>query len=449
MTSSVKLLLVDDDPAMLALVESWLGQEGYAVLTASSGEEALQVFTQEDPDVVVSDLIMPGMNGIELLRQLRMLSEDVPFILVTSYGSIPSAVEAMRTGADDYLSKPLHPDEMKIVVERAIQQRELRREVSRLRSEVGERFSFERIVGHSKAMKKVVGLAQRVAARDATVLIHGESGSGKELLARAIHQASPRRDRPFVPVDCGALADNLLESELFGHVRGAFSGAIRTRRGLFVEADGGTLFLDEIGNLSVNLQGKLLRALQEREVKPVGANNSQAVDVRILAATNSDLDAARKQGAFRDDLYYRLAVVSIHMPPLRERSEDIPALCDFFLARVAGSGSPKQLTAAAQELVLAHPWPGNVRELENAMQRGALLAEGDEIGPEHLPAALDGRPAEKSLAEVAADTRRRVEREVVQAALRETGGNRTQAAQLLGISRSSLYNRLKELEIDE
>ena len=442
------VLLVDDDPAMLALVESWLAQDGFRVLTASSGSEALEVFSEGDPDLVISDLIMPGMNGIELLKQLRASSSELPIILVTSYGSIPSAVEAIREGADDYLSKPIHPDDLKIVIARALEQRALRREVSRLRSEVDERFSFEHIVARSKSMRKLLVLAKRLAERDVTVLIQGETGNGKDLLARAIHQTSSRQNQPFVTVDCGALADNLLESELFGHVRGAFSGAVRTRRGLFVEADSGSLFLDEIGNMSGNLQSKLLRVLQDREIKAVGADASQKVDVRIIAASNADLESQVESGSFRHDLFYRLAVVTLQIPPLRERPEDILPLCEHFIQAEAGTGPACQLEPAALERLMAYPWPGNVRELENAIRRGCLLCDGRRIGLAHLPSSLQGYSSERSLIEATLASRQKLERETVIAALEEAEGNRAKAARLLGISRSSLYNRLRQLEID-
>ncbi len=441
-------MLVDDDVAILTLLAGWLGQAGYRVVTAANADEAMELFRQHGPDLVITDLILPGMNGIELMRRLQQTDPDVSVIVITSYGSIPSAVEAVRSGAYDYLSKPIHPDEISIVIERCLQQRALQREVSRLRSAVASRFSFDRIVGRSRAMRKVVELARRVSDRDVTVLIQSESGNGKELLARAIHRSSTRRSRPFVTVDCGALADNLLESELFGHVRGAFSGAVRSRHGLFVQADGGTLFLDAIGDMSPNLQAKLLRALQEREVKPIGANVARSVDVRIIAASSIDLDAARTAGSFRDDLFYRLAVVTLDVPPLRRRPADVAELAEHFLQRAAGDGPAKRLAPAALEHLRTHDWPGNVRELESIILRCTMMTDDAEIREEHLPPELLHRSA-PSLAETTAASRRQVEREAIRDALRRTRGNRAQAARLLRISRSSLYNRLRELKIDD
>ncbi len=446
--ASPTLMLVDDDVAILALLAGWLGRAGYRVVTAANADEAIELFHQHEPELVITDLILPGMNGIELMRQLQQIDHDVSVIVITSYGSIPSAVEAVRSGAYDYLSKPVHPDEIAIAIERCLQQRALQLEVSRLRSAVDSRFSFDRIVGRSPAMHKVVELARRVADRDVTVLIQGESGNGKELLARAIHRSSARRPRPFVTVDCGALAESLLESELFGHVRGAFSGAVRSRPGLFVEADGGTLFLDAIGDTSPNLQAKLLRALQEREVKPIGTNVARPIDVRIIAASSVDLDAARTAGSFRDDLFYRLAVVTLDVPPLRRRPEDIAELAEHFLQRAAGDGQAKRLAPAALERLRAYDWPGNVRELESFLLRCTMMTDDAEIGEASLPPDLMRRPA-PSLAETTAASRRQIEREAIRDALRRTKGNRARAARLLRISRSSLYNRLRELKIDD
>ncbi len=443
------ILIVDDDPAALSMLDNWLTNDGYRVYTAMDGKEALEVFYGHDPDLVISDLIMPGMSGLELLQTLRSNSPDVQVILLTSYGSIPSAVEAVRAGAFDYLSKPVLIDELRLAAERALEHMALKKEVKLLRDSVQERFSFEGIVSCNKEMKGLISLARRVAQRDVTILLQGESGSGKELFARAIHNASPRKNMPFVAVDCGALSGNLLESELFGHVKGSFSGATRTRKGLFEEAQGGVLFLDEISNLDVSLQTKLLRALQELEIKPVGSNNSIKIDVRIIAASNSDLDSAMALGKFRSDLFYRLAVVTMSIPPLRHRIDDIPALCEHFLNRIPDSGEPKKIHPDTMRVLMDYTWPGNVRQLENAIERATLVSQGSEIRLEHFPDSIRNVAAGASIVEKKETAKRQLERDAVREALRRSGGNRTEAAKLLRISRSSLYNRLRELNIEE
>ena len=447
--SHATILLVDDDPAALSLLERWLSADGYKVVTAMNGSEALEVFRQNDPDLVISDLIMPGMGGMDLLQKLRSESPDVQVILVTSYGSIPSAVEAVRAGAFDYLSKPIFVEELRIVAERALEHKALEKEVKLLRDSVREKFSFEGIITGNNGMKKIISLARRVAQRDVTVLLQAESGNGKELFARAIHNASHRKGMPFVAVDCASLSGSLLESELFGHVKGGFSGATRTRKGLFEEAQGGTLFLDEIGNLDVSLQSKLLRAIQEREIKPVGSNEIRKIDVRIIAASNYDLGAATTSGRFRSDLFYRLAVVTITIPPLRDRIDDIPALCEHFMNRVSGDGEPKSIDPSTMRVLMSYSWPGNVRELENAIERAVLISSGTELLLEHFPDSIRSDPTEISLVDEKENAKRKLERDAVREALRRSGGNRTEAARILKISRSSLYNRLRELDIEE
>jgi len=399
MESRSTILLVDDDPAALSMLDRWLSDDGYKVVTAMDGREALDAFRDSDPDLVISDLIMPGMNGMELLEQLHSESPDVQVILLTSYGSIPSAVEAVRAGAFDYLSKPVLIDELRLAAERALAHRALQKEVKLLRDSVQDRFSFEGIVGGSREMKRLISLARRVAQRDVTVLLQAESGNGKELFARAIHNASARRAMPFVPVDCGALSGNLLESEFFGHVKGGFSGALRTRKGLFEEAGGGSLFLDEICNLELSLQTKLLRALQEREIRPVGSNTSKKIDVRIIAASNFDLEAAVASGQFRSDLFYRLAVITLSIPPLRKRIDDVPALCEYFLDRISDGGEPKRIDSSTIGALMEYSWPGNVRELENAIERAILISQGSEIRLEHFPDTIRKKSSGDSLVE--------------------------------------------------
>jgi DNA-binding NtrC family response regulator len=441
------VLIVDDDPHLGPLLQSWLTGRGLEVLLASEGEEALELFGRQAPDVVLTDLVMPGMTGLELCQRLRELDRTLPVLLLTSFGSIPSAVDAMRAGATDYLCKPIQPDVLLVALERALESRALRREVARMRSAFDERYAFGTLVARSPGMAALVAEARRVAAREVTVLVTGESGSGKEHLARAIHLASPRSGQALVTVDCGGLAESLLESELFGHERGAFSGAICARPGLFVEADGGSLLLDEVANMSAGLQVKLLRALQERAVRAVGANRDRPVDVRLLACTQADLQAAIAAGRFRADLYYRLAVVCLRVPPLRERREDLPELAARCLAQRAGSGGARHLSEAALARLRGHPWPGNVRELEHTLARATMLCEGEVIQPEHLGLGPD--PASTPLRELTRESRQRITRQAMLDALRRTGGNRSRAARSLGISRTRFYQLVRELEIDK
>jgi two-component system response regulator HydG len=442
------VLVVDDDPNLGPLLRSFLAARGHEALWACDGEQALELFGCRAPDVVLTDLVMPGIDGLELLRRLKALDAALPVVLLTSFGSISSAVDAMRAGADDYLTKPFQPDQLVLAVDRALRARALQREVRRLRSGLDERYSFDSLVARSPAMQALVADARRVSGRDTTVLLLGESGTGKEHLARAIHMASPRREQAFVTVDCGGLAENLLESELFGHERGAFSGAHCARSGLIVEADGGSLFLDEVANMSPALQIKLLRVLQERAVRAVGSDSDRAVDVRVLASTQADLPEAIQAGRFRADLYFRLAVLALRVPPLRERLEDLPELAERCLAGASGVSGPRRLTRAAMARLLGHGWPGNVRELEHTLARAALLCEGERVGPEHL--GLDAAPgANLTLRELARQSRLRVTRPAVRNALARANGNRSQAARLLGISRTRLYQLVRELEGEE
>jgi DNA-binding NtrC family response regulator len=448
------VLVVDDEPHIPRLVTALLG-EGYRVEPARSAAEALARLEDTPFDVVLTDLAMPEMDGIELIRRARRRDPDTPFVVLTAQGSIETAVTAMREGAFDYLRKTAGADELRAAVDRASQHGNLAREVRRLRDEVERARGAGEIVGSSPIMRQLLALVQRVAASDASVLILGESGTGKELLARTIHRQSERRDGPFVAFDCSALAPSLLESELFGHERGAFTGAARARRGLFREAHGGTLFLDEIGDIAPEVQNKLLRVLQEREIKPVGGDTFVKVDTRILAATNKDLKALVARGAFREDLYWRLAVVPIEVPPLRERRDDLPLLATHILARrrpsAPGRRYPSRLSTEALTRLAAYSWPGNIRELENVLSRAAILCDGDEIRPDDLPPLAGGgdAPAEraaegKPLKEIVSDAVRVVERQALRDALSRTGGSPTKAARLLGISRASFYNKMKE-----
>jgi DNA-binding NtrC family response regulator len=447
-----RILVVDDDENTLALFEGVLSKEGYAVVCASSGEEALHLLTGQDFDLLISDWKLPPgmMDGIELLRQVKIGYPTLSYILMTGHGSVPSAVAAMKEGATDYLTKPVNMDELKLVVEKALEVCRLSREVERLREQLAcAEPTFPGLIACSKAMRTLLRQVKLVAPSDTTVLLQGESGTGKELVARAIHDHSPRRERPFVVIDCGTVPESLLETELFGHVKGAFTGATGTKKGLFEEAHGGTLFLDEIGDITPLFQAKLLRVLQTREIRPVGSTKRLTIDVRVIAATNKDLKKLVAERQFRDDLYYRLAVVPLFFPLLRERHEDIPLLAEHFVQQSCerNNVSLKRISPAVLRLLMAAPWPGNVRELEHTIERAVLLSPGPEIQPQGI---LFGSPAGEgeafptsaglSHAQAVLDG---AEREKLQMALAQARGNRSRAAKLLGISRSTLYERLK------
>ncbi len=389
-----KILVVDDEEIILLSCERVLTEEGYEIQTRLSGKEALELLAEELFDLAIVDLKMPGMDGIELLRAIKRDYPHISVIMITGYSTIESAVEAMKAGAVDYLPKPFTPDQVTMVVKKALDARNLILENLYLRNELQTKYRFENIIGSSKKMQEIYRLIAKVAPTHSTVLITGESGTGKELIARAVHFNSLRKDRPFVPVDCAVLSENLLESELFGHVKGSFTGAIVTKPGLFEVADGGTLFLDEIGNISLTTQSKLLRVIQEREFTPVGGTRLKKVDVRILAATNKDLPEKIKEGTFREDLFYRLNIVPIHLPPLRERPEDIPLLAQHFLEKYCRELGKKfkALSPAAVELLVRHSWPGNVRELENTMERVAVMTDEEVILPKHFPLPLQENP---------------------------------------------------------
>jgi two-component system, NtrC family, response regulator HydG len=451
-----RVLVVDDEPQIPRLVGLLLG-DGYLVESAANAADALARLEDTPFDVVLTDMAMPDVDGIELVRRARRRDPDTPVVVFTGQASVETAVEAMREGAFDYLRKTAGAQELRAAVERAATHGSLAREVRRLRDEVERVHGVHEVIGTSARMRQLLVLVERVAPSDASVLILGESGTGKELLARTIHRLSLRRDAPFVAFDCSALAPSLLESELFGHERGAFTGAARSRRGLFREAHGGTLFLDEIGDIAPEVQNKLLRVLQEREIKPVGGDTFVKVDVRILAATNKDLRALVAKGSFREDLYFRLAVVPLEVPPLRERREDLPLLCAHILARrrPAGGGRwPQRISASALAKLAGYSWPGNIRELENVLARAAILSDGDEIKAEDLP-FLDGAAADthggvadgRPLRQIVADAARAVEKQAIRDALARSEGSPTKAARLLGISRASFYNKIKEYGI--
>lgn len=445
------VLVVDDDAEMRELVSDVLSGRGHQITTAGSGQEALKLLAEQDFAVVLTDLRMKGMLGTELLNEIKRLHPDIGVILMTAFGSVETAVEAMKHGASDYLTKPVKSEEIIRVVERAVRESALRREVSRLRKEVHKEYSFHHILGKSKAIQGVFDLIRRVADGPTNVLITGESGTGKELVAKAIHYNSDRKDAPFVPVNCAAIPEQLLESELFGHMRGAFTDAKADKRGLFEEAQKGTLFLDEISELPLMLQAKLLRAIQEKEIRRVGANKPIAVDVRIIAATNLHLAEEVKAKRFRDDLYYRLNVIELKLPPLRERREDIPILVEAFLKKCADARGKnvKGVSESALAMLMDYDWPGNVRELENVIERAVTLSRGETISPDDLPTAVQGARGDRRVLDEAAEktlSLHEIEKEYIKKILEKTGGNKYQAAHALGIDRKTLYRKLADME---
>jgi DNA-binding NtrC family response regulator len=446
---TARIWVIDDDAASRELLARVLARPGRVIAPLSDGREALERLRAEGaPDLVVSDIRMGEVGGLEVTEAFRREAPDTPVILVTAFGNVDGAVEAIRRGAFDYVSKPYDVDAVQLTAERALERRRLAAENRALRRELREKYRLENAVGRSEGMLQVFKTAARVAASDATVLLLGESGTGKELVARAIHAASPRAAAPFVPVDCGAIAEGVLESELFGHVRGAFTGATAARRGLFEEAGGGTLFLDELGDVGPGLQARLLRALQEGTIRRVGANEPIPVDVRIVAATNKDLELAVKAGRFREDLYYRLNVVTIRLPPLRERREDVPLLAEHFAAKHGGREAA--ISAEARELLQRHDWPGNVRELENVIARALALNPSGVIAPADLPEPLRGAgpPPARGLALLPGyrPPLDELSRRYAALVLAEHGGNKTRAAEALGIDRKTLHRLLGEGE---
>jgi len=439
------LLVVDDDQVARELLAETLGREGYRVRVAGGGEEAVRLAGGEPFDMALVDLRMPDLDGLAVLKQLAMIQPDLPVVILTAFATIETAIEAVNAGAFDYLSKPFRMEEIKIVVRRTLDARRLARENLQFRQELRARYGFEGLVGQSHQMVEIYKLIARMAALDTTVLIDGETGTGKELVARAIHGASARAARPFVVVDCAALPEALFESELFGHERGAFTGAFAARRGLLETSVGGTCFLDEIGELPAPLQAKLLRTLQEHSIRRVGGNDAIPVDVRIVVATNRDLRRLVADGGFRDDLYYRLNVVTITVPPLRERASDIPLLAQHFLemfARRTGRAI-KRLAPESVTLLSGYRWPGNVRELEHVIERAMALSSSETLLPDDFPPHL--REERDRAPRLPADgmTLEDVKRWYVNKVLEESGGNKLRAAELLGIDRRTLYRILE------
>ena len=453
------ILIVDDEKNYTAVLSAVLHEEGFETLTANSANEALTMIQNDIIDLVITDMKMPGMDGLGLLEAVKARDADLPVIMMTAHGTVDKAVEAMQKGAYTFILKPFDNERLVIYAQKATELYRVVKENRRLKSEVESRYSFDNIIGQSPAMQEVFKTIRKVGPSSATVLIEGESGTGKELVAKAIHFNSMRQNRPIVVVNCAALSENLLESELFGHERGAFTGALARKKGRFEVADGGTLFLDEVGEMSLNLQVKLLRVLQEKTFERVGGVDPLAVDIRIIAATNRSLKDEVENGRFREDLYYRLNVVNLHLPPLRQRPEDVSLLIEHFVRKHADarqSGEPiRSITRDARHLLLNYHWPGNVRELENIIERAMVLSPSDTIGVGDLPKDfrdnvhntlhLEGIPADAKLY----DTLVMVEKRMIERAMRMADNVQTRAAEILGIGKSGLNQKLKKFKIDE
>jgi two-component system NtrC family response regulator/two-component system response regulator HydG len=451
-----RIVVIDDEVNAAAALETLLKEDGYDVARAHDARGGLQLLEKHDPDVVLTDLRMPGMDGIELLAKIKEMRPETMVIVMTAYGTVKTAVKAMKLGAEDYLGKPIDVEELEVVLQKALDRKGLMEEARSLRERLEHKYRLDNLVGESPEMLSVFKTIRQVAPSSASVLLLGESGTGKELFAQALHQHSPRRNRPFVKVACAALPETLLESELFGHEKGSFTGAVYTRAGRFEAADGGTLFLDEIGDITPTVQVKLLRFLEEREFERVGGNKTFKVDVRIVAATHRDLKRKLEEGTFREDLYYRLNVIEIHIPPMRERPGDIPLLAHHFLRKYADANG-KELKGISDEvlaLLLSHPWPGNVRELENAMERAVVLSDGPTLTPVHFPTLRKAvgdeaaRPAGGAAlgVRIPGSTLADLEREAILRTLEAVGGSTSKAAAILDISARKIQYKLKEYQ---
>lgn len=440
--------MVDDDPSLRRITEMQLQDAGYDVLIAANGEEALRLIESEAPGLVITDLKMPGLSGLDLLRKIRESRPQTTVLMITAFGTVETAVASMKAGAYDYITKPIDYEELVLVVNRAMEHQRLVEEVRTLRVSLDQKYGFESIIGQSKVLLHVLEMASRVAQRDSTVLIRGETGTGKELLARAVHQNSQRKDQPFVTINCGAIPKDLLESELFGHARGSFTGAFAQKRGKVESADGGTLFLDEIGELPVELQVKLLRLIQQGEIEKIGATEPITVDVRIIAATHRNLQSLIEDGLFREDLFYRLAVIPLELPPLRERVDDIPELVQALFLRAKAKHSLPNLKLPPHLVAYfcGYRWPGNVRELENVIERLTVLSTGDAIAANDLPEFLrqvnPGYEAVQFHLPPQGISLEAVERELILKALKKCNWNQTKAAAFLDISRRTLIYRM-------
>ncbi len=450
-SENINILIIDDEEAIRDSCSMVLNKEGYSVLTSVDGIQGIKLFKQNEIRVVLLDLRLPGMQGQEILTRLKKESPETPVIIVTGFASIESAVDTIKRGAFDYLAKPFSPEELRVIVRKALESRALYSQSLALSKSYKKEKDFGMILGTSPSMSRIMDIVRRVSATESTVLITGESGTGKELLANEIHKHSFRHNAPFVVVDCGALVETLFESELFGHVKGSFTGAHETKHGRFEVADGGTIFLDEIGNISLNIQAKLLRAIQEREITRIGSNQPFKVDVRIIAATNEDLTECVKTGKFREDLFYRLSVVPLHIPPLRDRREDIPLLLEHFIAKynLKARKSIRQISPAAKKALMDYEWPGNIRELENTIERAIVLTEKDHIELDDL--IYHGIGSSISFLQPTGGnykTLEEMEQEYIKVVLQSQHGNRSQTAKILGIDRKTLLSKIKKFNLE-
>ncbi len=444
------IYVVDDDNEMRAMLKDYLEGEGYEIHPFSLAQQAIDKLkepNQRHPDLIISDIRMPNMTGLEFCQKAKELHPEIPFVLITAFGSIETAIEGIKQGAFDYITKPFKLAELNITIERAIRYDQLQKENSFLKEEIKGQWKLDKLIGKSSAMRSVFDLIQRVSHASANILITGESGTGKEMVAQAIHKLGPRSQKAFVAINCTAIPENLLESELFGHAKGSFTGAHARKKGLFEEADGGTLFLDEIGDMDLALQAKLLRVLQEKKIRPVGDNVVRDIDVRVIAATHKDLKARMKEGLFREDLYYRLSVIPIVIPPLRHRTEDIPLLAEYFLKKYSALNSSKVmgLSNSAMQKLLSLPWEGNVRELENLMERVVVMTNKPLVEAEDIPTNEDST-SEQFFGKAIQDypSLENLEKRYIQFILDKTAGRKEKAAQLLGINRRTLYRKERE-----
>jgi DNA-binding NtrC family response regulator len=449
MDQGYRILVVDDDPEMCGMLSDVLKGEGFSVLTTSESLEALKILKREEFDVIITDLKMKGLKGLDLLGQANKVASLTPVIIITAFGTIESAIKAMKMGAYDYITKPFQIDEIVLTVKKALENRLLKQEVTRLKREVEARYHFHHLIGKSPSMQKIYDLIERISDTSGSVLITGESGTGKELVAKAIHYNGMRKEGPFIAVNCAAIPEGLLESELFGYKKGAFTDAKSDKRGLILEANEGALFLDEITEMPLVLQAKLLRVIEEKEVRPLGDTNSYPIDVRFISTSNRDFKSVIQQGRFREDLYYRLKVIDIELPPLRERKEDIPLLVQHFIRKFSDElkKSVSAITEDALKILVNYAWPGNVRELENIIQRAITLSRHNMIHPEDLPNSLTQEPDENILAKGLKQryTVEQLEKEYIKKVLLEVEGNKSKAAEILGLDRKTLYRKLEEL----
>jgi two-component system response regulator HydG len=449
MREKARILVADDEESHRIMLRAVLQEEGYEVAEAADGPEAIRAVEQEPFDLILLDLRMPSMNGIEALMEVRKISPYVPVLMMTAYASVKTAVDAMKTGAFEYLIKPLDIDELKVLIEKALEHYHLREENLALKERLGDRFDFSKMIGKSPKMVELFDLLAQVAPTDATVLILGESGTGKELVANALHHNSPRASQPFIKVSCAALPETLLESELFGHEKGAFTGAVARKEGRFWAAHRGSIFLDEVGEMNATTQTKLLRVLQEKEFEPLGSTRTLKVNVRVIAATHKDLEKEVREGRFREDLFYRLNVVPVSIPPLRERKEDLPSLAAHFLSLYGEKNRKelKEISPKALDLLIRHDWPGNIRELENCIERAVIVARGEMIAPADLPPQIQALSSGKEDLGVrfpSGISLQDAEKALIIKTLEDTGGNRSRAAEILGINRRTLQIKLKE-----